>query len=455
MRRARRERPSWRGARTATCASSSRSTAATAAPRAPPSRPRTSASCWPRASRSRSSTTASRCWPLPAATGRTCTACSSSRGRRAPRRSPRSPRRSWRCSARSRASRWPRAAARRRRPARPSSRPSCRACSRTTPGATPPSRRPSARCSHMAEPQRPAWSRGESVFADSAQLDALPGLSPEWAWGGSTGRGIRVAIVDSGVEASHPDVGDCVDADAGVALRLGDDGEVVEETGPHSDLYGHGTACAGIIHALAPEARVTSVRVLGEGLTGKSPVFLRGLGWAVEQGFDVINLSLGATRRDWALAFYELCDTAYFKGSFVVTAANNFQQRSFPSLYGTVASVACNTATDPMEYYANPNPPTEFLARGIDVEVAWKDGARITVTGNSFAAPHISALAALVRAKHPSLTPSLVKAVLWGCAANVRRSLDVVDPMGNVSGVLDLSRLVSSPRGQSGVFKLR
>src|SRR3954447_2936024 len=429
--------------------------AARGAPRVPRSPPPTSASCSPPGSRCRSSAPASRSWPPPAPTGRACTACSSSRGPWGPRRSRPSPRRSWRCSARSRASRWPRAPARRRRPARPSSRPSCRGCSRPIPRATPPSRRPSARCSHMAEQQRPAWSRGESVFADSAQLDALPGLSPEWAWGGSIGRGIRVAVVDSGIDAAHPDLGDAVDADAGVALRLGDDGEVTEETGPHGDLFGHGTACAGIIHALAPEARITSVRVLDEGLTGSAAVFLRGLGWAVEQGFDIINLSLGATRRDWALAFYELCDTAYFKGSFVVTAANNFQQRSFPSLYGTVASVACNTATDPMEYYANPSPPTEFLARGIDVEVAWKDGARITVTGNSFAAPHIAALGALVRAKHPSLSPPLVKAVLWGCAANVRRALDVVDPMGNVSGVLDLSALVSSPRGQSGVFKLR
>ncbi len=58
-------------------------------------------------------------------------------------------------------------------------------------------------------------------------------------------------------------------------------------------------------------------------MSGKAAVFLRGLAWAIEQRFDVINLSLGTTRRDWALPFYELCDEAYFHNCFVVTAANN------------------------------------------------------------------------------------------------------------------------------------
>lgn len=58
---------------------------------------------------------------------------------------------------------------------------------------------------------------------------------------------------------------------------------------------------------------MTSVKVLGAGLGGKAAGFLRGLGWAVSQGFDVINLSLGTNRREWALAFHEVCDEAYFR----------------------------------------------------------------------------------------------------------------------------------------------
>lgn len=225
----------------------------------------------------------------------------------------------------------------------------------------------------------------------------------------------------SGIDAGHPALGDCVDRDAAISFHVAD-GEVVQTRGDHSDSFGHGTACAGIIHALAPGARLTSVKVLGERLQGKAAAFIAGLRWAVDEGFDVINLSLGTRRRDWALPFHEVCDRAYFGGSLVVTAANNVQRRSYPSLFAAVISVACNTATDPMRFHWNPDPPTEFLARGIDVAVPWLDGQTIRSTGNSYAAPHISGIAALIRAKHPDLRPFQVKTVLWATAVNVRQA---------------------------------
>ncbi len=247
----------------------------------------------------------------------------------------------------------------------------------------------------------------------------LDDLTPEWAWGGATGRGVRVAVVDSGVDADHPDLHGCVDVDACVAITLDENGDAVETVGPHGDSYGHGTACAGIIHSLAPEARITSVKVLGAGLGGKAAAFLRGLAWAVEQGFDVVNLSLGTTKREWALPFYEVCDEGYFKNSIIVTAANNIVRPSFPSLFASVTSVASNLSHDPFRFHYNPEPPTEFLAPGIDVDVAWLDGTRVTGTGNSYAAPHITGIAALIRSKHPELRPFQTKTVLWATAANV------------------------------------
>jgi len=268
---------------------------------------------------------------------------------------------------------------------------------------------------------RPAYTRDSTVLRLPGSI-SLDDLSPEWAWGGATGRGVRVAIIDSGIDAGHPALEGCVVADGGIAVTMDDSGNAVDVLGPHDDSFGHGTACAGIIHSLAPEARITSVKVLGAGLVGKAAAFLRGLSWAVEQGFDVINLSLGTTKRDWALPFYEVCDQAYFKGSFVVTAANNVVRQSFPSLFGTVTSVACNLATDPFRFHYNPDPPTDFLARGIDVEVAWREGGFTRSTGNSYAAPHIAGLAALIRSKHPELRPFQLKTVLWATAANVREA---------------------------------
>lgn len=279
--------------------------------------------------------------------------------------------------------------------------------------------------------QRPAWSK-ESVYLRLS--DVLPGnieshWSPEWAMGGATGAGVRVAVVDSGIEADHPQLEGCVDVDGAIDFSVDSDGSVTATPGPHTDVFGHGTACAGIIHALAPEATITSVRVLGPGLRGKAAAFHAGLQWAVEQRFDVINLSLGAGKRDWAFPFHELCDRGYFSNSFIVTAANNIQRASFPSLYASVTSVACNTSDNPLRYHFNPEPPTEFLARGIDVEVPWLNGETTVTTGNSFAAPHISGFAALIRSKHPTLRPFHVKSLLWACAANVRDATQDHDAM--------------------------
>ena len=273
----------------------------------------------------------------------------------------------------------------------------------------------------MAEAVPPAYSR-DSTVVRIGEVASLDDLSPEWAWGGATGRGVRVAIIDSGIEADHPDLGGCVDVSRGMAFTVDADGNLVETPGEHDDSFGHATACAGIVHQLAPEARITSVKVLGAGLTGKAAAFLRGLAWAVEQDFEVINLSLGTSRRDWALPFYEVCDQGYFRNSFIVTAANNVARPSYPSLYASVASVACNMSHDPFRFHYNPQPPTEFLAPGIDIDIAWRDGSRLRGTGNSYAAPHITGVAALIRSKHLGLRPFQLKTILWATAANVREA---------------------------------
>lgn len=272
----------------------------------------------------------------------------------------------------------------------------------------------------MAEEGHPAWTHASSELRLTSAID-LQDLSADWAIAGATGKGVRVAIIDSGVDAGHPALGDCVDAGAGVVVQMQSETAVVVP-GEHGDSFGHGTACAGIIHAVAPEASIVSVKVLDEGLRGRAPAFLRALAWCVEQKIEVVNLSLGTTRRDWALPFHDICDQAYFANSFLVTAANNLARPSFPSLYASVASVACSLTTDPLRFHYNPEPPTEFLARGIDVPVAWKDSATITATGNSYAAPHVAGIAALVRSKHPKLRPFQVKTALWACAANVQEA---------------------------------
>lgn len=256
---------------------------------------------------------------------------------------------------------------------------------------------------------------------DRAGVSALAGAQPwpspvtrDWALGGSTGRGVRVCVVDSGIEARHPRVGEVTQS---VAVSVVDD-EVVVEPDTLGDLCGHGTACAGIIRELAPECELYSVRVLGEGFVGSGPVLVEGLRWAIEQGFDVINMSLSTTKRRFVEALHELTDAAYFRRSIVVASAHNMPVASYPWRFSSVISVASHDLEDPLAYYRNPDPPVEFFARGVDVRVAWNGGVTMRSTGNSFATPHITGICALIRAKHPHLTPPEVKTLLGLTAAN-------------------------------------
>jgi subtilisin family serine protease len=261
----------------------------------------------------------------------------------------------------------------------------------------------------------PAWS--EPFTGDLSGLgrpSRLDTIDRAWAFEGSTGAGVTVAIIDSGLEVTHPALRGRVVESVAVVLRDGEP-EVVADEG--IDMYGHGTACGGIILGLAPDVELVSVRVLGADLRGMGAAFLAGLEWAIERGVQVANLSLSSKSDALYGAFHEVADEAAFKGVALVSAANNVRAASYPSLFSSVLSVAAHAEPDPWRWYLNPSPPVEFGAWGVDVPIAWKDGGSTVATGNSFAAPHIAGLVALIASKHPRLTPFELKAVLAATAS--------------------------------------
>jgi subtilisin family serine protease len=269
----------------------------------------------------------------------------------------------------------------------------------------------------MSSRPLPAWSL-PAGRADELQLPVeWPAqLTREWAWGDSTGAGVRVCVLDSGIERGHPLVGE-LDQAVAVTVLEGDEVEIGPDE--EGDLCGHGTACAGIIRSLAPEAAISSVRVLGAGFTGSGGVLLAGLRWAVEQGFHIVNMSLSTTKKQFAGILHELTDKAYFQKTVLVASAHNMPVESYPWRFSSVISVGSHEEADPLTFFYNPEPPVEFFARGVDVEVAWTGGAHIRCTGNSFATPHMSGLCALVLGKHPDLTPFQLKSVLYLTSSNV------------------------------------
>ena len=241
-------------------------------------------------------------------------------------------------------------------------------------------------------------------------------IDKDWAWGGASGAGVTVAVVDSGIDAAHPDVGPVARA-AALSWDAGAEDVMITEA-PHDDLFGHGTACAGIIRRAAPDCTLWSVRVLGSRLTGKGVVFAAGIRWAITNGARVVNLSLSTGREDYFGLFHKIADEAAFRGVLLVCAANNVPAPTYPAEFSSVISVAAHDGLDPFMLDANPAPPTDFGAPGIDVRVPWLGGTTIVSTGNSMAAPHVTGLVARILSKHPHLTPYEVKTVLRAVASN-------------------------------------
>ncbi|HEX2428539.1 MAG TPA: S8 family serine peptidase [Gaiellaceae bacterium] len=271
--------------------------------------------------------------------------------------------------------------------------------------------------SDAAQPALPAWSLPKDAVGQIALPTHWPErITREWALGGSTGKGVRVCILDSGVDATHPLVGELESA---VVISIGEDDEVVAEPDGEGDVSGHGTACAGIVRQLVPECSISSVRVLGASFTGSGAVLLGGLRYAIEQGFDVINMSLSTTKKPFATVLHELADAAYFKRTVLVASAHNMPVESYPWRFSSVISVGSHEEADPLAFFYNPNPPVEFFGRGVNVQVPWTGGRTLTVSGNSFATPHIASICALLLSKHPELTPFQLKSVLYLTATNV------------------------------------
>ncbi|HLA95213.1 MAG TPA: S8 family serine peptidase [Pyrinomonadaceae bacterium] len=233
-------------------------------------------------------------------------------------------------------------------------------------------------------------------------------------WRSATGKDVSVAVIDSGIDTTHPDLaGKVVDS---VEARV-DKKKVVFDPSDAGDSAGHGTACAGIISRIAPDTKLHSIKVLGAGGLGDGMAFLAGLEWAIKQRYHVINLSLGTTKPQFFAPLHDLLDRAYQAGCIVVAAANNLPQPSFPSVFSSsLISVVKSAETDPLNFGFHYGEIIELTAPGVNIRTPWPGGGHRNLTGNSFACPHIVGVIALLLEKHPDLTPFHVKSALYAIA---------------------------------------
>ena len=225
-----------------------------------------------------------------------------------------------------------------------------------------------------------------------------------------TGRGVKVAILDTGVEADHPALEGSVRASHEVVAE--GSGFVCRET-EGRDPVGHGTACAGIIHALAPEAEIHSLRVIGKSAMGTGEQFIYGLYWTIEErNFDIVNLSVGTLQQRFQTALHELVDRAYRKGMLLVAAGHNRRLPSFPAHFSSLVSVDSGSFENPLAFTFKLGLPVEIEARGVYVRAPSPGGGFQMWTGTSFACPHIAAIAARLRSEIPDLAPFELKTFL-------------------------------------------
>jgi len=244
--------------------------------------------------------------------------------------------------------------------------------------------------------------------------DLWSAIREDTSWQRCTGRGVGVAIVDSGIDTEHPDLKGKVQESVEAVTE---DGKIVFKPSTTGDQAGHGTACAGIISSVAPDAELYSVKVLGPNASGSGEMFLAGLDYAIKQKFHVINLSLGTTRREYFGPLHDLLDRAYHAGCIVVAAANNLPYPSYPSIFSSsVVSVIKRVGGDPFNFGYRYGKVIELVAPGVEVKTTWPGGGYRQLTGNSFACPYVAGIISLLMEAYPNLTPFQVKTILYAIA---------------------------------------
>jgi type VII secretion-associated serine protease mycosin len=250
----------------------------------------------------------------------------------------------------------------------------------------------------------------------------LTKLQAEQDWARTTGAGVTVAVVDTGVQAGHPDLAGSVLT--GVDLvNAGGDGS--------DDENGHGTHVAGIIAAvagngiggagLAPNVKILPVRVLDADGSGYDSDIATGMTQAVDKGAKVINLSLGGSEESTALS--AAIQYALGKGVVVVAAAGNERQSgnavSYPAADAGVIGVAATDSSDKDASFSNTGSYVDVAAPGVSIISTYKGSTYKSLSGTSMATPFVAAAAALLKAAAPNLTPDAVTSVLERTATDL------------------------------------
>jgi subtilisin len=246
---------------------------------------------------------------------------------------------------------------------------------------------------------------------------------------GYTGSGVKVAILDTGIDKTHEDLSANVKGGYSVFTDA-------ENSDPYNDGNGHGTHVSGTVAGLnntlgvigvAYDADLYAVKVLDNGGSGSYAGIAEGIEWAVNNDMDIINMSLGGSSDSSILE--EWCNTAYNSGLLVVAAAGNSGNKGgkndsvgYPAKYESVIAVAAIDKNNNRASFSSTGPAVELSAPGVDVLSTVPGNQYDSYNGTSMASPHVAGVAALVWAAKPGLSNVQLRQLLRDTAVNLGSS---------------------------------
>jgi subtilisin family serine protease len=250
--------------------------------------------------------------------------------------------------------------------------------------------------------------RIEATFAPLALAEiidwGLALLNVPQHWKNTQGAGVRVALLDTGVDESHPDLAAAIDG-----VR-----DFTHSRYGAADRNGHGTHVAGIVAArkndrgvigVAPQSRLLIAKVLGDDGIGSSAAVAAGVDWACDKGATVISMSLGSREPDALLR--QAIERAAAKGVFLITAAGNTGRPNsvnYPARWRETIAVAAIDRNGRLARFSSRGPQVDIAAPGQDVLSTFRDGGYAKLSGTSMAAPFVAGVVALLIALHRDAT---------------------------------------------------
>lgn len=241
----------------------------------------------------------------------------------------------------------------------------------------------------------------------SWQLRVGSRTSDSFSFSDFTGAGVKVAVVDSGINACHSHV---MRVEGGVRIALNARGHVVFEDDCR-DFIGHGTAVAGIIRRKAPDVELYCVKVFDRILSTRPVILAEAIRWAADHEMNVVNLSLGTTKKHHAPILREACDYAQTKGVITVAARDWQDRETYPADFPNVLSVAADERCGEDSYFCEEDEIVRFRASPYPRELPGFPQS-YNLKGNSFAAAHLSGLVALILQSHPFADVTEVREML-------------------------------------------